>query len=541
MHETVELTINDVLYVPGLTANLLSVRYLTGKHNIKVEFDNNICTFTRKTTGKIVATGSALGFDDLYVLDVINDVTLLASAVDNNQLWHQRLAHMNYPALKRLEKTEMFMSNFKEIPQNIPLSNFKEIPQNIPLDDDWLFLETNVEPATVHEVPENPTIAAPQVDTQIEERPRRTCGPPAYLQDYDTTDIVDLHQCHLAALVAYTECPDVSAPQSLHEALQSSNAQEWQKAINVELNAHKQNHTWDLVPLPPDRKAIQTNIHNWEIDHLDAVVAFIQGSIDEEIYMQCPEGLEVSKERGNIRIVCRLNKAINGLKQSGRIWYLKLDKVLKNIGLTCSTFDSCVYYLFNDNDSVIVAVYVDDIIVFTSNNILKNWIKDKLLEEFEMKDLGQLHFCLGIKIKRDRQQGIISLNQKTFIDNILRQYNMHESNPVATPLDSNQNLGYTVPKDEPADTKLYQSAIGSLLYVARATRPDIAQAVGILCQFCSKPNKSHWTAAKRVMRYLRGTTDTELTFYRNGNSEIYGYCDSNYAGCPTCEVRRTLS
>ncbi|KAK9717645.1 hypothetical protein QE152_g23611 [Popillia japonica] len=77
------------------------------------------------------------------------------------------------------------------------------------------------------------------------------------------------------------------------------------------------------------------------------------------------------------------------------------------------------------------------------------------------------------------------------------------SNPVATPLDSNQNLGYTVPKDEPADTKLYQSAIGSLLYVARATRPDIAQAVGILCQFCSKPNKSHWTAAKRVMRYLR--------------------------------------
>ncbi|KAK9717668.1 GAG-pre-integrase domain [Popillia japonica] len=113
MHETVELTINDVLYVPGLTANLLSVRYLTtnllsvryltSKHNIKVEFDNNICTFTRKTTGKIVATGSALGFDDLYVLDVINDVTLLASAVDNNQLWHQRLAHMNYPALKRLE------------------------------------------------------------------------------------------------------------------------------------------------------------------------------------------------------------------------------------------------------------------------------------------------------------------------------------------------------------------------------------------------------------------------------------------------------
>ncbi|KAK9717646.1 hypothetical protein QE152_g23610 [Popillia japonica] len=78
-------------------------------------------------------------------------------------------------------ETEMFMSNFKEIPQNIPLDN------------DWLFLETNVEPATVHEVPENPTIAALQVDTQIEERPRRTCGPPAYLQDYDTTDIVDIH------------------------------------------------------------------------------------------------------------------------------------------------------------------------------------------------------------------------------------------------------------------------------------------------------------------------------------------------------------
>lgn len=276
-------------------------------------------------------------------------------------------------------------------------------------------------------------------------------------------------------------------------------------------------------------------IYDWEIDQMDAVMAFVQGTLDEEIYMKIPEGFNEYYQENLKGKVLKLNKALDGLKQSGRLWYQMLEKGLIEMGLKQSSFDSCAYIKGNQNkDLVIVTIYVDDLLIFSNSVSLKNWVKEQLKKRFEMKDLGEASYCLGIKIERDRKIGSISLNQTQYVESMLRKYNMHDSHPVATPLDINKSLLKTNLMSNKHTEDLqripYQAAVGSLLYAAQATRPDIGYGVNLLCKFCQNPNKTHWTAVKRIMRYLRGTTETTLTYSRNHGDTIIGYCDANYGG-----------
>jgi transposase InsO family protein len=253
--------------------------------------------------------------------------------------------------------------------------------------------------SNIPDSPENDNNASSPSKSQTMELRRSTRIPkmPSYLSNYDLSDLH--YQCNLSTALDLNEYSDHSdLPSTYQEAVTCMDSQRWKGAIEEELNSHKKNHTWDIVALPADRKPIKckwvfkikqnsdgttqrykarlvakgcsqkagidytetfspvvrydtlrilialTTLYDWEIDHVDAVVAFLQGNIDEEIYMECPDGLEVSKERGDIKLVCRLQKAIYGLKQSGRAWYTKLDEALKSFGLTCADFDCCVYY-----------------------------------------------------------------------------------------------------------------------------------------------------------------------------------------------------
>lgn len=426
---------------------------------------------------------------------------------------------------------------------------------------------------------------SPLLNSQPEEirKSARVHRIPSYLSSYDLSDLK--HHCNISTALDLNEFDNhTDVPSCYQEAITSVDSQKWKGAIVEELNSHKKNHTWDIVSLPTGYKPIKckwvfkvkqnsdgtserykarlvakgcsqregidytetfspvvrydtlrvlialATLYNWEIDHVDAVVAFLQGNIDEEIYMECPEGLEVSKERGD-KMVCRLQKAIYGLKQSGRAWYTKLDEGLKSLGLICADFDCCVYYNIKSCDILIIAVYVDDLLIFSSSAILKDELKEKLFNNFDIKDLGELQYCLGIEIQRDRTKGITTLSQKGYIESVLRKYNMHDSKPVNTPSDCNQKLTKSSNQETDNLSHLYQSAVGSLLYAAKATRPDIAHVVSVLCQYCSNPSKVHWTAAKRVFRYLHGTLDLKLTFSRDESEEIVGYCDSDFAGC----------
>ena len=223
--------------------------------------------------------------------------------------------------------------------------------------------------------------------------------------------------------------------------------------------------------------------------------------------------------------VCRLRRSLYGLKQSPRCWNTALNDHLKMIGFKQTTSDPCVY----TKDKQLLAVYVDDLLLVTDTVEEMAEMKRLLSTRFKMKDLGALHHLLGLKITQTRDG--IFMGQENYISNMLKKFNMESCNPVDTPADVNVSLVCNDGYSNDADKRLYQSLVGSLLYAAIATRPDISQAVSKVCKYTSNPSEAHMTAAKRILRYLKGTADLGL-FYRKKteNKELVGYCDSDYAG-----------
>lgn len=171
--------------------------------------------------------------------------------------------------------------------------------------------------------------------------------------------------------------------------------------------------------------------------------------------------------------MCRLNKALYGLKQSSRVWNIKLDAALKKLGLIQSDYDPCLYYWIKDGKIVFIAVYVDDVLIFSNDEALKDELKAKLSSTFRMKDLGPAASCLGIRITR--AEGSVSLDQEAYIESILRRFNMTDAKAVATPMNTGEKLSKEMsPKtaDEAERMKQvpYQEAVGCLMYCARCVR-----------------------------------------------------------------------
>ncbi len=159
-----------------------------------------------------------------------------------------------------------------------------------------------------------------------------------------------------------------------------------------------------------------------------------------------------------------------------------------------------------------------------------------LSKNFEMKDLGDASFVLGIRIYRDRGRGILGLSQKSYIDKVLERFGMQNCKPGDTPVAKGEIFNLSqCPKNEFETKQMqkvpYAALIGSLMYAQVCTRPDIAYIVGILSRFLSNPGLDHWVAAKRVLRYLQRTKDYMLTYRKSDQLEIIGYSDSDFAGC----------
>lgn len=257
---------------------------------------------------------------------------------------------------------------------------------------------------------------------------------------------------------------------------------------------------------------------------MDAITAFLQGNLDEDIYMQQPEGYEDGTNR-----VCRLNKAVYGLKQAGRQWNIKLDDVLQKHGLIKSKLDPCIY--FSKELNLIVAIYVDDFLIFYRDGDALDGLQRCLNTAFKMKDIGPATSCLGIRI--DQQDGQITLDQISYIKEILIRFRMDECKEVGTPSDTNAKLSINMKSDADDEEELkripYQEAVGSLLYLAQCTRPDIAFAVNDVSRFNSNYGNAHWNAVKRIIRCLRATINLKLHFIYEPGEEIMAYTDSDWA------------
>ena len=232
------------------------------------------------------------------------------------------------------------------------------------------------------------------------------------------------------------------------------------------------------------------------------------------------------KESRSGNKVCKLRKAIYGLRQAGRQWHAKLSRALESIGLVPPNSDPCVY-VDKRKKYTYVLIYVDDILA-TKDNKRCTEIKNILSAEFQVKVLGPVKHCLGIEVNRAEDQ--ISLCQSGYIREVLERFGMSSCKSVKAPMAPESRFDYPVSEEDCDTTFPYRELLGALMYIAIGTRPDIVHSVNKLSQFNTRNDETHWTAAKRILRYLKGTINKKLVFTRD-NKKIYGYADADFGNC----------
>ena len=177
--------------------------------------------------------------------------------------------------------------------------------------------------------------------------------------------------------------------------------------------------------------------------------------------MKQPEGFV---EEGKEHLVCKLKQSLYGLKQSPRCWNYTLDAHLKSMGYVQSTSDPCIY-TSAEGETSIIGVYVDDFVIAAETTEKIKEIKTALSQKFEVKDLGELHYFLGVLVIQNHKNGTVWIGQPTFTETILQKYGMGEAKSVKTPVSVNSKLLKASEESETFDQNLYQSAVGSLLYL----------------------------------------------------------------------------
>ena len=234
---------------------------------------------------------------------------------------------------------------------------------------------------------------------------------------------------------------------------------------------------------------------------------------------------------------CKLNKSLYGLKQSGRNWNNILHSHLIEEGFTQSLSDPCLYTRNTDVVTMIVIIWVDDIIIGCNNDDVRDRFKERLSQLFSMKDLGQIAYFLGIQF--EREGNFVTMHQSQFIKKILQKFGMENCRPRSTPCEINANKPCENEGSEPADSTLYRSIVGSLIYLMTATRPDLCYVVTRLSQHMSSPTLDDFTRAKHVLRYLKNTADQGLVYKKSSEPpKLTGHCDSDWG---SSDDRRSIT
>src|SRR5437667_2253262 len=359
--------------------------------------------------------------------------------------------------------------------------------------------------------------------------------------------------------------------------MSSKDAAQWRKAMEEEIQSIIDNQTWDLSDLPANRQVIGTKwvlkkkrdgnnnvirykacvvakgysqiagldftetfapvvriesirtllaiaaFYNLYILHADAKTAFLNGNSDLELYVEQPEGF---LDRSYPNKVLRLRKSLYGLKQAPRIWYLLLCQHILNLGFESCESDPSIY--INIEKSIILSVYVDDILIFGLNQSSCETILQQLSSQFKMENLGSPTTFLGLNIIR--KANTISINQTGYIHRMLKRFNMQNAVPAKTPLPHSLPLLKATPLDRRCNQLEYKEITGSLNHLAVYSRPDIAFAVSTLSQFNSDPTTTHMQAARHVLRYLLKTANYSITYGNSSDLAIRGYADANWGG-----------
>ncbi|WVZ92767.1 hypothetical protein U9M48_038809 [Paspalum notatum var. saurae] len=364
--------------------------------------------------------------------------------------------------------------------------------------------------------------------------------------------------------------------------------QEWCKAMLDELASVEENKTWSLVQLPKGHRAIGLKWvfklkrdehgevikhkarlvakgyvqrqgidfdevfapvarmetvrvilavaahHGWSVHHMDVKTAFLNGDLQEEVYVTQPPGFTAA---GHEDKVLKLHKALYGLRQAPRAWNAKLDTNLHQLGFTRSKAEHGLYTRSKEGLRMVIAVYVDDLLITGEQLTGVKSVKDELKSLFRMSDLGLLSYYLGLEVKQGNRG--IELRQSAYAVKLLEKAGMGNCNPCAVPMEARLKLSKQ--STSPAiDATMYRSLIGSLRYLLH-TRPDLSFSVGYLSRYMEDPRQEHMAAMKHLLRYVAGTTDHGLWYsgIGGGQARLQGCSDSIWPGMlTTARVQR---
>ncbi|KAJ9536497.1 hypothetical protein OSB04_un000334 [Centaurea solstitialis] len=263
---------------------------------------------------------------------------------------------------------------------------------------------------------------------------------------------------------------------------------------------------------------------NMTVYQMDVKCAFLNGVLQEEVYVEQPEGFVDPRYPNHVYV---LDKALYGLKQAPRAWYETLIDYLLGVGYKKGTIDPTLFLKRSGSDLIIVQIYVDDIIFASTKPEMCQEFENTMKSQFKMSMMGELTFFLGLQV-RQCPDGIF-INQAKYVQDLLKRFDFGGSNSAATPMPRNFQLNADS-SGKPVDQKTYRAIIGSLLYLT-ASRPDVVFSTGVCARFQCDPRDSHLSAVKKILRYLKGTPDFGLLYPKDSGFELIAYTDSDHAGC----------
>jgi hypothetical protein len=386
-----------------------------------------------------------------------------------------------------------------------------------------------------------------------------------------------------------TDHQAVPIPTTVAEALQGPQAKEWQAALAAEMQSMRDNDVWELVPRPEkinivgskwvlalkvnekgeverykarlvaqgftQRKGVDYNevfasvigktstrvvLHiaahrDMEVDVSDVSTAFLNARLQEGVYMKQPPGFEDPEHPD---WVCRLKKSLYGLKQAARCWFQELSSFLVDQGFEAHPLDPCLFTKVDEAGNLLmILVYVDDLVMAADKREQLDAFKQALGDRFAIKDLGPIKFYLGLEVERERDKRELRLHQRGYIQEVLARFNMSECNPTKTPLEVNHDLSVEAPfavgEEQEMRQVPYAELIGCLMYIMVCTRPDLAFPVSLLARFMAEGayRRKHWEAAKRVLRYIKGTMEWGLVLGGSAPIVLSMAADSSWGDC----------
>lgn len=495
----------------------------------------------------------------------------------------------------------------KEMFNIVTISHTTETPTNQNVEDDEEFhdaVEEQIEEQSADT--ENPVtrrlilrLGPPPPENQSDQY----SGPT--LRSHTRKVINELEGTH-NALINFVEQQNTD-PDNYRKAISGSQRSHWISAIKEELDSLHENHVWCIVPANhqktiPTRWIFKTKydengvlnkfkarlvikgylqrhgidfnetfaptgrlatlrtifalaaIEGLPMHQLDIKTAFLNSNLDEDIFIQPPEGFTEWLDRSNLNCkkeieqlnggsrVLKLKKALYGLKQAPRAWYQEVSKWFHKHKFKTSNSDPCLFIRKDSNDDYLyVFIWVDDMAIIGHG---AHQFHAELSKDFKVHDFTKATYLLGIQITRLNSTSV-QLHQSQYIADLLETFGMTDCKINPTPMQSNIQL---LPSDDDQYAQFlktgndYRSIIGSIGYLAQCTRPDITHAVNYLSQFLIKPNQSHWQAALRILRYLKGTANVGLLYSRDfktliptkiniSNQAPTGFSDADWAGC----------